>query len=209
MMTHAYSQLYLNKVSRAVGNMPHAAVVEFGISGADFLEQFIQPGVAEHFENGSPAYIAGRSGLELFLEVSSKSTGKACDCNLIESYDQSPEYRVGWVMTHYQWYSGRTFKCLLNTIPYDELLGLYSILHEADINKSYEVFDAHFARLESPLKTARKRCGLTQKELSIKSGVSLNTIRAYEHKSKDLNKAQFNIIMRLSKTLKCDTSELT
>lgn len=158
MMTHAYSQLYLNKVSRAVGNMLHAAVVEFGISGADFLEQFIQPGVAEHFENGSPAYIAGRSGLELFLEVSSKSTGKACDCNLIESY---------------------------------------------------AVFDAHFAKLESPLKTARKRCGLTQKELAVKSGVSLNTIRAYEHKSKNLSKAQFNIIMRLTKTLKCDASDLT
>lgn len=209
MMTHAYSQLYLNKTSRAIGNMLHAAVVEFGISGADFLEQFIQTGIAEHFENGSPAYIAGRSGLELFLEVRNKSTGKDYDCNLIESYDRSPEYWIGWVLTHYQWYSGRTFKCLLDTIPYDELLGLYSILHEADISKSYEVFDAHFARLESPLKTARKRCGLTQKELSIKSGVSLNTIRAYEHKSKDLNKAQFNIIMRLSKTLKCDTSELT
>ena len=55
MMTHAYSQLYLNKTSRAIGNMLHAAVVEFGISGADFLEQFIQTGTAKHFENGSPA----------------------------------------------------------------------------------------------------------------------------------------------------------
>lgn len=41
MMTHAYSQLYLNKASRAIGNMLHSAVVEFGMNGADFLEQFI------------------------------------------------------------------------------------------------------------------------------------------------------------------------
>ena len=207
MMTHAYSQLYLNRASRAVGNMLHAAVVEFGINGADFLEQFIQTGIAEYFENGSPAYIAGRSGLELFLEIREKSTGKTCESKLIESYDRTPEYWVGWVITHYQWYSGRTFKSLLDTIPYDELLGLYSTLHEADITKIYEVFDAHFAKLESPLKTARKRCGLTQKELAVKSGVSLNTIRSYEHKSKDLNKAQFNIIMRLTRTLKCDISD--
>lgn len=58
-------------------------------------------------------------------------------------------------------------------------------------------------------KKTRKRCGLTQKELAVKSGVSLNTIRAYEHKSKNLSKAQFNIIMRLTKTLKCDASDLT
>ena len=54
----------------------------------------------------------------------------------------------------------------------------------------------------------RKALGLTQEELARESEVSLNTIRAYERKSKDLNKASFEIIMGLARALKCDISEL-
>ena len=208
MTTHAYSQLYLSKASRAVGNMLHDAVVEFGMDGEDFLKRFIQSDVAEEIESGNPKYIAGKSGLELFLEVMEKTTGKAYDTNFIESYERSPVYWVGWMLTHYQWYSGRTFKSILDTVPYNELLGLYGTLHEADIEKSYEVLDAHFEKSESKLKTARKHCGLTQEELAGESGVSLNTIRAYERKGKDINKAQFDIVLRLAKALKCDITEL-
>lgn len=208
MMTHAYSPLYLSKSSRAVGNMLHDAVMEFQMDGTDFLKRFIQSDVAEQIESGNPKYIAGKSGLELFLEVMEKTTGKTYNAELIESYDRSPVYWVGWVLTHYQWYSGRSFKSILDTVPYDELLGLYGTLHEADIQKSYDVMDAHFGVAESRLKVARKQCGLTQEALANESGVSLNTIRAYERKSKDLNKAQFDIVMRLAKALKCEVSDL-
>lgn len=76
MTTHAYSQLYLGKECRAVGNMLHDAVVEFGINRTDLLKRFIQSDVAEQLENGNPKYIAGKSGMELFLEVMEKTTGK-------------------------------------------------------------------------------------------------------------------------------------
>ena len=208
MTIHAYDQLYLSKASRTVGNMLHAAVVEFDIDGADFLKRFIQSDIAKQFENGNPKYIAGKSGLELFLDVMEKTTGEVCNVELIENYERSNVYWVGWMLTHYQWYSGRTFKSILDTIPFDELMGLYGTLHEADIQKSYDVLDSHFIKRESKLKTARKYCGLTQEALAKNSGVSLNTIRAYERKSKDLNKAGIDILMRLAKALKCDLSEL-
>ncbi len=140
----AYSQLYLNKSSRTVGNMLHDAVLEFGIDGTEFLEYFIQSGVAEQIEDGNPKYIAGKSGLELFLEVMEKTTGKTYTTGIIENYIRSDVYWVGWMLAHYQWYSGRSFKSILDTIPYEELIGLYKTLHEADIRKSYEVLDAHF-----------------------------------------------------------------
>lgn len=208
MTFHAYSQLYLSKASRAVGNMLHDAAIGFGINGEDFLQRFIQSDVAEEIESGNPKYIAGKSGLELFLEVMERTGGKACDAELIESYEKSPVYWVGWMLTHYQWYSGRTFRSIIETVPYSELLGLYKTLHEADIEKSYDVLDAHFERSESKLKTIRKHCGLTQAELAHASDVSLNTIRAYEQKNKDLDKAQSDILLRLAKALKCDISEL-
>lgn len=208
MTTHAYSQLYLSKASRAIGNMLHDAVIEFGMNGEDFLKRFIQSNVAEEIESGNPKYIAGKSGLELFLEVMEKTTGKAYDAELVKSYERSHVYWVGWMLTHYQWYSSHTFKSIIDTVPYNELLGLYGTLHEADIEKSYEVLDAHLERNESKLKTARKHCSLTQEDLANESGVSLNTIRAYERKSKDINKAQSDIVLRLARALKCNMTDL-
>ena len=204
----AYNPLYLSKISRAIGNMLHDAVLEYGIDGTDFLNRFIQSNVAEEIENGTPKYIARKSGLELFLEVVEITSGESYDSDLIESYDRSDVYWVGWMLTHYQWYSGRTFKSILDTVPYDELIGLYGTLHEADIQKSYDVLDAHFANCDSKLKIARKLCGITQEALAKESGVSLSSIRAYEQKSKDLNKASMDIVMKLAKALKCDVSEL-
>lgn len=178
------------------------------MDGEAFWGRFIQSGIAEEIENGNPKYIAGKSGLELFLEVMEKTIGKAYDTNLIESYERSPVYWVGWMLAHYQWYSGHTFKSIIDIVPYNELLGFYGTLHEADIEKSYEVLDVHFEKSESKLKTARKHCGLTQEKLAHESGVSLNTIRAYERKSKDINKAQTDIVLRLANALKCDIIEL-
>ncbi len=208
MMTRAYSQLYLGKASRAVGNMLHDAVFAYGMDGADFLKRFIQSGMALQFESGNPKYLAGKSGLELFLEIMEKTAGQRCDAKQIESFDRSDVYWVGWMLTHYQWYSGHSFESILDTVPYHELLSLYDTLHEADVQKSYEILDAHFARSESKLKSTRKRCGLTQEVLANTSGVSLNTIRAYERKSKDINKASMEIAVRLAKALKCNVSDL-
>ena len=87
-------------------------------------------------------------------------------------------------------------------------IGLYGTLHEADIQNIYGVIDAHFAAGESRLKAVRKKCGLTQEALAKVSDVPVNTIRAYERKSKDLNKSQADIIMRLTRALRCEISDL-
>lgn len=204
----AYNSIYLSKTARSIGNMLHNAVLEFGYNGNDFLRMFIQSDVAEQIENANPKYLAGKSGMELLTEVVERTSGKHFDSRLIESYDRSDVYWVGWALAHYQWYSGRSFKDILETISYDELLGLYNTLHEADINKVYDVFDMHFLAADSKLKLTRKRCGITQEQLAELSGVSLNTIRAYERKAKDINKAQVDIVIKLSNALKCGIADI-
>ena len=208
MATHAYDQSYLNRAARTLGNMLHDAVVGYNLDGAEFLKLFVQSGVARQFEDGNPRYIAGKSGLELFLEVMERATGKVPLPKKIETFDRSPEYWLGWVLAHYQWKSGRKFCDIIAAIPYRELIGQYATLHEADINKCYEVLDANFAGTESSLKKIRRSCGLTQEALAKESGVSLNTIKAYERKSKSLSKAQFDTILRLATVLRCDPSDL-
>lgn len=208
MTTPAYNPIYLSKAAKAIGNMLHGAVLEFGYDGDAFLRLFIQSGIAEQIEIGNPKYIAGKSGLELLSEVLERTTGKQTERTVIEAYDRSDVYWVGWVLAHYQWYSGRSFRDILEAVPYDALLGLYDTLHEADVQKAYEVLDAHFEGAECKLKTTRNRCGITQEELANLSGVSLNTIRAYERRSKDIRKAQTDIVLRLASALKCDMTDI-
>ncbi|MBR2008998.1 MAG: helix-turn-helix transcriptional regulator, partial [Peptococcaceae bacterium] len=81
-------------------------------------------------------------------------------------------------------------------------------LHEADVHKAYEVMDEHFALCESKLKRIRKKRGMTQEMLAERSGVSLNTIRSYEQKTKDINKAQIGTLLDIANVLNCEVTEL-
>ena len=207
-MTNAYNVIYLDKAVRNVGNMLHDAVYEYGENGGEFLKKFLQSGIAEQIENGSPKYVAGRSGAELYADVVEAVSGKEAEELLIETQSYSDVYWTGWILAYYQWYSGRSFRDILETIPYEELLGRYDTLHEADVQKALDVLDAHMEQKESKLKTVRKCCGLTQEELSARSGVSLNTIRAYERKAKDIRKAQMDIILRLTHGLQCRIEDI-
>lgn len=208
MMTHAYDPIYLNKSARAVGNMLHDAVYEFGYDPESFLKLFIQSGIAEQIENGNPKYIAGKSGLELYCDVIEAVTGGSVNAEPIESYDRSDVYWVGWALAHYQCHSRKSFRDILDVIPYDELSVLYNTLHEADIRKAYEVFDERFKKAKSKLQLMRKRAGITQEELAELSGVSASTIRAYERKAKDIGKAQVDIVIRLSQALNCEVTDI-
>ena len=207
-MTHAYDSIYLNKTARNVGNMLHDAVEEFGYSGDTFLGYFVRSDVAKEIEEGNPKFVAGKSGLELFVEVVETTTGKRTDKSVVEAYERSEAYWVGWALAHYQWYSGRSFKEVLDMVSYEDLSGLYNTLHEADIHKVYDVLDKHFENACCNLKKVRNYCGITQEKLAELSGVSLNTIRAYERKSKDINKAQADIVMGLARALKCEMKDL-
>ena len=208
MMIHAYNPIYLSKVARSLGNMLHDAVYELGYDGSKFLQQFIQSGIAEQIENGNPKYIAGKSGLELLCDVLEITSGKKLDIGFIETYDRSDVYWVGWVLAHYQWYSAKQFRDILEVIPYNEMLGLYSTLHEADVHKAYEVFDEHFASSVTKLQKMRKRCNLTQEQLAEATGISASTIRAYERKAKDISKAQADSLLRLSAVLHCEIADI-
>lgn len=133
--------------------MLHDAVYVLHWDGGAFLEQFIASGIAYGIEIGSPKYLTGRSGLELYLDVLEAITGHSpgqslVECATVENidcFDRTDACWVGWMLTHYQWYSCHSFREILTVTPYEELLGLYKTLHEADIRKTYEILDAHFA----------------------------------------------------------------
>ena len=58
------------------------------------------------------------------------------------------------------------------------------------------------------LKEIRKNKGITQKELSEETKIKLRTIQSYEQKTKNIDNAKFEILMKLSIVLDCGILEL-
>ena len=87
---------------------------------------------------------------------------------------------------------------------------MYHPFHEMDISCFCEEMDRLYrkANPDTALAQRRRNTGMTQKELSLSSGVSFRTIQQYEQRQKDINKAQAETLLRLSRSLFCNMEDL-
>lgn len=207
MAMHAYLKFYLNDAQQNLAVMFDYALRILKYDGDEFFLYFIQSEVAEKFEHANPKYIAGMSGIELCQNVLNK-IGVTCNFPDDPKIKQEKEFWLGWVLAYYQWYSGLRFSDLqeYGLIP-SEILSRY-ILHEADISKFVSVANKiilqNKAASPTRLQKIRKAQGLTQKELSELSGVSLRMIQLYEQRQNDINQASGQTINNLARALCCN-----
>ena len=61
---------------------------------------------------------------------------------------------------------------------------------------------------KSKLSQIRKARGFTQAELANASGITLRMVQLYEQKQNDINKAQADTVLALSKALGCDIQDI-
>ena len=163
-----------------------------------------------HFSSGVPKFVSGLSGTELVWEVLNR-TGDNIDFPAPQTvYDYSPEYWCGWILAFYQWHTGKSFKEIKKYLPMSEIYKLYPTMHEASEEKFVDVANSILERKNLPtkLQTVRKAVGLSQKELSEKSGVTLRMIQQYEQRAKDINKATASNLFALAGTLDCKAEDL-
>ncbi|MBR2523943.1 MAG: hypothetical protein IKE53_05835, partial [Clostridiales bacterium] len=134
MTIHAYQETYLNKAQISLGDAFDYAVNTCSIPGNDFVRLFTSSSVSKRIENGDPAVIAGRSGIEIAIDAVLESTGRLLDIEPREHFERSREYWIGWSTCYYQWYSSRSFGDIFSVLPFDDLQIMYYTLHEADIS---------------------------------------------------------------------------
>ena len=102
------------------------------------------------------------------------------------------------------------FADIIKAVPLEDISALYTPYHEMDIRHFVEKMNELCLqqRAETNLKRLRRQAGLTQRKLAEKSGISLRTIQQYEQRKKNINKAQIDTLIPLSKALYCDVREL-
>lgn len=209
-MIHAYREIYLSNVQSALGDAFDYAINTCGVPGESFVKMFVAGSVSKRIENGEPAYLSGKSGIELAVEIIEESTGKTLCAEQEVRFARSCEYWIGWAVAYYQWYSGRKYSDIFKALPFADLQKMYETLHEADITKFVDIADQRIREYfpDTNLKRIRTAYGCTQAELAERSGVSLRSIQMYEQRNKDINKAGAASVYSLAKVLGCTVEEL-
>ncbi len=209
-MTHAYSESYLNNAKSRLSVFFDYAINDCKFKPDWITKLFINTGYAEQFERGNPAYIAGMSGVELVREVVKKAYKNKVLPEPTQYDEYSPEYWAGWSLAEYQWFTGRRFRDIFDRIPLSEVIAMYSVYHEMDITNFISTMEEKFksAKREPKLKTIRESRGLSQNELAAESGVNIRTIRSYEQRGNEIDKAQAQTLYKLSRVLGCNVEDL-
>ncbi len=205
-MMHAYDKIYLDRARVVLARMLDFAVHDLGYRINEFFELFIQSGVAKRFEQGDYTVLTGKSGVEVAYEVLEKSGTTVERVKPQYVQERSEEYWTGWALAYYQWQTSLSFEEITRFVPIHYVQRLYSPYHEMDIQHFVDRVNElyHEARPYTNLKLKRRQAGLSQKELAQMSGIPLRTIQQYEQRQKDINKAQVEYLIKLSKTLCCE-----
>ena len=205
-MIHVYDESTLEYAMDNLGSALDYVTNFLNLDGQEFLNFFLNSGVAREFEQSNPRYVTGMSGRDMADEVY-RITGKRVP--QIEGEvngDYSQEYWCGWILAYYQGYTHLEFSKILPILTFEKLMESY-ILHEADKMKAVEVFD-RAVRAETFLARMRKKRNLTQAELATRSGVSLRSIQLYEQRKNDINKAQYNNLRDIANVLRCEIEDI-
>ncbi len=206
-MIRAYDKTYLLKAQTNLALMLDFAVYDLNEQLTDFYKKFLLSKISERFEKGESSIIAGKSGVELALEV-------VGDFSLAKEYrpaaNRSPEYWTGWALAYFQWYTNLSFKQIDSLIPITEILAMYNPYHEMDISefcdKMIEIYNNR--KVSTNLKRLRMEAEISQSELSEISCVPLRTIQQYEQGQKSINAAKAETVLALSKALECSVESL-
>ena len=207
---NAYSELYLNDAKLHLSTMFDYAINVCGFEADFFSMLFYNSSYAKQFENGNPIIVSGLSGYELASKIINECfIGKKLP-KPKSSAGKSSEYWAGWALAQYQWLRAISFKSILKRIKFSEIIAMYPLYHEMDLTKFIERIDQVFKenKLETNLKIIREAAGLSQAQLAEKAEVNLRNIQMYEQRKNNIDKAQVNLIYKLSKVLGCSIEDL-
>ena len=210
MMTRAYQEIYVSKAQSALGDAFDYAVNDCSIHGHDLVKLFTARSMSKRMENGEHSCLAGKSGIEIVIEVIAETKGEELRVKPQEHFRRSREYWIGWAVAYYQWYSGRGYGDIFRGFSFADLQKMYGILHETDITKFVDIAESRMKECfpETNIKRIRMAYGCTQKELAERSGVSLRSIQMYEQRNKNINKASADAVYCLAKALGCKMEDL-
>lgn len=210
----AYAESYLMDAMENLGEMADCVAAAPGVTLAEFWSVFAASAIAREIAEGSPFAIVGKSGLELASRVCEQGGLPFPDSPdglpFDEGFGLSPSYWCGWILAFYQWSTGRSFAEINRHLPINVVRNMYGTFHEESEDRFREAADEIITASNHPcgLKRQRLLVGLSQSQLARRSGVGIRAIQQYEQGSKDIARASFENVRKLSQALHCQPQDL-
>ena len=173
-----------------------------------FVNIFINSKAINKIEIMHPGYFFGMSGIEICQNILDEANIKYDKSIEYESIDRNINYWLGDSLAYYAFNKNYRYKYVFSFISIESLLKMYDKNHEIDISYFANKLDEYRKLSPSKLKSIRENRKLSQNDLSLYSMVSLRTIRAYEQKQKDINKAEVMTVLKLAHTLNCSIDDI-
>lgn len=210
-MIQESDKLYFDPLRKNFADMLDFAVNNMGYNLEWFYEEvFLKSKISNYFDQRYFPYLIGHSGIEYVFDMLDElkikhKKPKSIKLNML----RSKEYWTGWILCYY--FFNRNFKLreINECISIEKIRSMYKPYHEMDEEHFKEKLDMMYLNtFKTKLKKIREEKEMSQSELSKWSGVSTRTIQQYEQRQKDINKASFDAIHRLSSALNCSMEDL-
>ena len=207
---NAYPETLLPDARSQLADATDYAVIDMDSPIDEFFSLFAASELARRIERGDRPTILGMSGIELARSVLALDAGNKVFKAARESLRRTSAYWSGWILSYYQWKSNRTFKEILAALPGSAIERMYRVFHEAPEERFASVADDIMGEKapETRLKRIRSAYGCTQSHLAMMSGVGLRSIQMYEQRKKNINRAEAESVLRLSRALGCEMEDL-
>lgn len=205
-----YEESYLSDAQDHLGEMFDYAILDAKEDIDSFWKTFSGSSLAKELFYANPKYLAGMSGQELYSSLKYETEGIYDAGTATPRYDRSRYYWAGWSLAYYQWKRMVSYEHMeLSGITLSNVVDMY-ILHEADVEVFVDRIDGIIAssREAQILKRLRLYAGMTQKQLSDTSNVTLRMIQLYEQGQNDISKAGSEVVNNLAHAIGCDIEDL-
>ena len=207
---NAYPETLLPDARSQLADAADYAIIDMNSPIDEFFSLFAASDFARRIERGDRTMILGISGIELAQGILALDSGKKDFKIARESLRRTSAYWSGWILSYYQWKSNRTFKEILAALPGSVVEKMYKVFHEAPDERFASVADeiVNEKNSETRLKQIRSAYGCSQSRLAKMSGVGLRSIQMYEQRKKNINRAEAESVLRLSRALGCEMEDI-
>lgn len=177
-------------------------------NGDWFAKLFVRTGTAAKFEKNNHSF--GKSGVEIADDIFKKTNQQKYITKAKHPDESSAAFWCGRVLAYYQKESGRKYKDIFTYILIDDLLECFSSYAQMDDKFLFKALDKMYdeAQNRTKLKILREKKELSRAQLADCSGVNIRSIRLYEQRQVDINKAQAQTLYKLSQALGCRIEDI-
>ena len=191
---------YLSKYSDTLGEIINLAEID-GYS-FDFIEKtLIKSSLIKEFEDSNITQIAFTSSIQLYRKLFPDSKASIKDIHLF-----SPHYWIGEMYIKIFLRYKVNFQTIFEYLPIQKMHELYPLYHEMDIVQFYAYFELE--RKKSTFVIFLKEKGMTLKELSQKTNISISTLKALKEGKREFSNLKSSYLEKIAHYLDVEMTSL-